>query len=90
MAENRDEQQLRKQTLKTQIARSSMFTALEALKKEKRLTQPCILAFTQTGAIEEKISDLFEIMDATPIATSDAAVSVSVAPLFVSFFSFNL
>uniref|UniRef100_A0A914WPQ3 Uncharacterized protein n=1 Tax=Plectus sambesii TaxID=2011161 RepID=A0A914WPQ3_9BILA len=89
MAEKRDERQLRKQTLLTQIARNSMFGALEALKKEKRLMQPCILAFTQTGAMEEKFSDLFVIMDAKPIAFFDAAVSISVTPLFVSIFSFN-
>uniref|UniRef100_A0A914XRL0 Uncharacterized protein n=1 Tax=Plectus sambesii TaxID=2011161 RepID=A0A914XRL0_9BILA len=67
-----------------------MFAALEALKKEKGVTQPCILAFTQTKSIRWKLCDLFVIVDAVPIAISDANVSVSVETLFASFFAYNL
>uniref|UniRef100_A0A914V1H7 Acetyl-CoA carboxylase n=1 Tax=Plectus sambesii TaxID=2011161 RepID=A0A914V1H7_9BILA len=67
-----------------------MYAALEALKKEKGVTQPCILAFTQTGSMGGKLCDMFVIFDAVPIAISDANVSVSVETLFASFFAFNL
>uniref|UniRef100_A0A914US01 Uncharacterized protein n=1 Tax=Plectus sambesii TaxID=2011161 RepID=A0A914US01_9BILA len=71
-------------------AGSSMFAALETLKKEKGVTQPCVLAFTQTGDMGGKLSDLFVIVDAVPIFIPGSNVSVSVETLFASFFAFNL
>uniref|UniRef100_A0A914WI78 Uncharacterized protein n=1 Tax=Plectus sambesii TaxID=2011161 RepID=A0A914WI78_9BILA len=67
-----------------------MFAALEALKKEKGVTQPFILAFIQTGSIGGKLCDMFVIVDAVPIMIADANVSVSVEILFASYFVFNL
>uniref|UniRef100_A0A914VYF9 Uncharacterized protein n=1 Tax=Plectus sambesii TaxID=2011161 RepID=A0A914VYF9_9BILA len=71
-------------------AGNSMYAALEALKKEKGVTQPCILAFTQTGSMGGKLCDMFVIVDAVPIMIADANVSVSVEILFASYFVFNL
>ena len=67
-----------------------MYAALEALKKENGVTQPCILAFTQTGSMGGKLCDMFVIIDAVPIMIADANVSVSVETLFASYFVFNL
>uniref|UniRef100_A0A914X662 Uncharacterized protein n=1 Tax=Plectus sambesii TaxID=2011161 RepID=A0A914X662_9BILA len=71
-------------------AGNSMYAALDALKKEKDVTQPCILAFTQTGSMGGKLCDIFVIVDAVSIMIPDVNVSVSVETLFASFFTFNL
>ena len=64
-------------------------SVIDEAKKDKKLTQPFLLALTPYGGEGEAASQLFVIIDYTPIEVPKASYLAAVKYLFCSFFVFD-
>jgi hypothetical protein len=67
-----------------------MIDAINRIKRDKMLTQPVILAFTQTGSMGATMHQLFVVIDFRPVELKTSEIFSALEMLFASYFTFNL
>jgi hypothetical protein len=66
-----------------------MMDAIDCIKRDKMLTQPVILAFTQSGSMGAALHQLFVVIDFRPVELKTSEMFSALEMLFASFFTFN-